>query len=837
VRIEAAALLREDTRGQKAVLSAMGIGENVKGWNLVYDGFDPATEGVREALCTLGNGFFATRGAWPESRADRIHYPGTYIAGCYDRLTTEVAGRWVENEDIVNAPNWLSLSFRIGDGPWLGSVDFDTLESRQVLDLRRGVLDRRLRVRDGQGRKTIIRQRRFVHMEDRHLAGLSVAITPENWSGPVTLRSSIDGGSANTGVARYRSFRGDHLVLVEAVEIEPDTLLLEVRTRQSGIVIALASRTRLRSGGAWMKSERSIERAGGTISHILDVGHVEQGQRLTVEKIVALHTSRDSAISAPGEEAGGRVRRAAEFDALIARHELAWDRLWRLFDIELEDSDDAQLVLRLHVFHVLQTLSPNTYGLDAGVPARGLHGEAYRGHVFWDELFILPFLNTRLPRLTRWLLEYRYRRMDAARATAAAEGHRGATFPWQSGSSGREESQILHLNPKSGRWLPDHSSLQKHINVAVAYNVWHYLQVTGDRDFLRNRGGPILLQLARYWASMCEADETDGRFHIRGVIGPDEYHDAYPNADRPGLNDNAYTNVMVAWTLLRSREVLDALAPYERQELIELLEVKPDELARWDEMTRRLAVPFHEDRIISQFAGYGELEELDWIGYAERYGDLQRLDRILEAEGDSTNRYKVSKQADVLMLFYLLPPEEIVQLFGRLGYSIDPSVDLPRTIDYYLRRTSHGSTLSRMVHAWVLARFDRPRSWDLFRQSLDSDIADVQRGSTAEGIHLGAMAGTADLLQRCYGGVQVRPDYLSVRPALPEALAGMAFTIEYRGQRIHLSIKPDGVSLYAPPGGRTPIRMTIDGQETLLEPGQRLERAIDLRRSPDATIA
>ena len=163
--------------------------------------------------------------------------------------------------------------------------------------------------------------------------------------------------------------------------------------------------------------------------------------------------------------------------------------------------------------------------------------------------------------------------MDAARATAAAEGHRGATFPWQSGSSGREESQILHLNPKSGRWLPDHSRLQKHINVAVAYNVWHYLQVTGDGDFLRNRGGPMLLELARYWASVCEADETDGRFHIRGVIGPDEYHDAYPNADRPGLNDNAYTNVMVAWTLLRSREVLDALAPYERQELMELLSV------------------------------------------------------------------------------------------------------------------------------------------------------------------------------------------------------------------------------------------------------------------------
>ena len=428
------------------------------GWDLVYEGFDRASEGRREALCTLGNGFFATRGAWPESHADGIHYPGTYIAGCYNRLTTEVAGHRVENEEIVNAPNWLPLSFRIGEGPWLGAVDFDTLESHQVLDLRRGVLDRWLRVRDAHGRETAIRQRRFVHMEDRHLAGLSIAITPENWSGPVTVRSGIDGDVANEGVARYSGLRGDHLVPVDAVEIEPDTLLLEVRTRQSGIVIALAARTRLRSGEAQMAWERSTEQAGNTISHLVDVGHVEQGQRLMVDKIVALHTSRDSAMSAPGEQAGGRVRRAPEFDVLIARHELAWGRLWRLFDIELEDSDDAQLILRLHVFHVLQTLSPNTDGLDVGVPARGLHGEAYRGHVFWDELFIFQVLNLRLPTNTRSLLRYRYRRLVEARRAAPRAGDSGAMFPWQSGSDGREESPELHLNPRSGRWNPDTTS-------------------------------------------------------------------------------------------------------------------------------------------------------------------------------------------------------------------------------------------------------------------------------------------------------------------------------------------------------------------------------------------
>jgi trehalose/maltose hydrolase-like predicted phosphorylase len=156
-------------------------------------------------------------GASPESHADGTHYPGTHIAGCYNRLIAEVAGHRIENEDIVNAPSWLPLTFRIGGGPWLGSREFETLESHQVLDLRGGVLKRRLRVRDAQGRETTIRQRWFVHMEYRHLAGLSVTTTPENWSGPVTVRSAIDGNVTNAGVARYRSLRGDHLIPIEAV--------------------------------------------------------------------------------------------------------------------------------------------------------------------------------------------------------------------------------------------------------------------------------------------------------------------------------------------------------------------------------------------------------------------------------------------------------------------------------------------------------------------------------------------------------------------------------------------------------------------------------------------
>ena len=153
--------------------------------------------------------------------------------------------------------------------------------------------------------------------------------------------------------------------------------------------------------------------------------------------------------------------------------------------------------LRLHVFHLLQTVSPHSIDLDVGIPARGLHGEAYRGHVFWDEMFVLPFLNLRLPEVARSMLLYRWRRLPQARASARSAGHRGAMFPWQSGATGREESQTLHLNPRSGRWLPDNSHLQRHIGLAVAYNTWRYYEATGDVDFLTEYGAELILSVAR----------------------------------------------------------------------------------------------------------------------------------------------------------------------------------------------------------------------------------------------------------------------------------------------------------------------------------------------------
>jgi trehalose/maltose hydrolase-like predicted phosphorylase len=793
----------------------------VNGWSLAYEGFAPEQEGLREALCTLGNGVFATRGAAPESSADDVHHPGTYAAGVYDRLETEIAGRTVENEDLVNLPNWLALTFRPEGGEWLDLRRVEILEHRQELDLRNGLLLRSFRFRDGAGRTTSVTERRIVSMADPYLAALETTIVPEDWSGRLEIRSGLDGTVTNSGVARYRNLRGDHLVPLDTSEVDEESILLVTRTRGSHVRIAEAARTRVLHDDEPLGVARALLRdEAGSVAHELALT-VERAEGITVEKVVSLVTQRARAIYEPAEHAVKRLARAGGFDALLERHELAWNQLWQRFDIRIEGSERAQTIVRLHLFHLLQTVSTNTIDLDVGVPARGLHGEAYRGHVFWDELFVFPLLNFRLPVLTRTLLNYRFRRLPEARVAAAEAGHEGAMYPWQSGSDGREETQTLHLNPRSRRWLPDNSQLQRHINIAVAYNVWQYFQVTEDLEFLRFRGAPMLVEIARFFASIATYDRASGRYRICGVMGPDEYHDGYPDRDEPGLDDNAYTNVMVVWLCSRILELLDRLPEHHRQALWETLHLSREELDRWEDISRRMVVP-HHDGILSQFQGYEDLEEFDWDAYRSTYGDISRLDRVLEAEGDTPNRYKVSKQADVLMLFYLLSADELRELLERLGYELPPEA-IPRIVDYYLERTSHGSTLSRVVHSWVVARSDRERSWELFSQALESDVADIQGGTTPEGIHLGAMAGTVDLLQRGYAGLEVRGDVLRFNPAIPEEFQALEFEIYYRGHRLQVRITHKILRLSTIPSAVAPIQVGFRDEVVELGPGSTQE--------------
>ena len=784
-------------------------------WSLVFEGFDQAHEELREALCTLGNGYFATRAAAVWAVADDIHYPGTYLAGGYNRLLTEIAGRVVENEDLVNFPNWLALNFRIADEDWFDARTVTLSSYRQELDLRRGMLLRTIRFEDRQGRRSLLQEQRLVSMADMHLGALELVLTAENWSGAVTVRSAIDGRIVNAGAKLYQKFNGKHLVPLAGEIVGKDGVCLLVRTCQSDVHVAQVARTQMFLDGRLLEVQRQVIKEPGYVGQELTID-IKQGETLAVEKLASLYTSRDHAISECSLEARKATGRAGRFDAVRADHVLVWEHLWRRFDVGIQPAGpgfklNVSMLLRLNMFHLLQTVSLHSIGLDVGVPARGWTGEAYQGHIFWDELFIFPFFNYRIPEITRALLTYRYRRLDEARAAARSAGHKGAMFPWQSGSDGREETSVLNLNPRSQRWVPDNSYLQRHVGSAIAYNVWQYFQVTHDTEFLQFYGAELMLEIARFWSSIVTFNGERERYEIRGVMGPDEFHDGYPDAATPGLNNNAYTNIMAVWVLCRALEVLDLLSDMRRAELTTRLGISSAEIARWDDISRKIYVPFHDDGIISQFEGYDTLREFDWQDYRARYGNIQRLDLILEAENDSPNRYKLSKQADVVMLFYLFSSEELGYLFTRLGYLLRYDT-IPKTATYYAARSSHGSTLGRVVYSWVLARSDRPRSMTFFAEALQSDVTDIQQGTTSEGVHLGAMAGTVDLVQRVSTGIEIKEDVLWLNPELPPEMECLDLRIRYRGHSIDLQLTRDALTVRGHDREVAPISLCVAGK-------------------------
>ncbi|MET0932296.1 MAG: beta-phosphoglucomutase family hydrolase [Mycetocola sp.] len=825
-----------DGRLVAAHLGWAGGGADTNPWRLHYAGFDPASEPLRETLCTLGNGYWATRGTAPEADPTPPHYAGTYLAGVYNRLRTQVDGRTEEDESLVNAPNWLPVVFQLGDAEgWFDVREADLLDYEQTLDLGRAVLTRSFRTRDSAGHITRVTQQRFVSQHDDHVAGLEVRFEAENWSGPITLRSAVEGRVANRNVPEYRLLADRHLVPRSTGEPDGETVLLEMETSQSGIHIVMAARTRVRVDGVVHHPRRVLRTdASGWVGHEM-VLEAREARALTIEKTVVVSTSRDRAISSPTLAVLNRMRRLPDLAALLSAHESAWRVLWNEFAVVLETVPEQadprqQLALNINTFHVLQSVAAVTADLDAGLPARGLHGEGYKGHIFWDEMFVYPTLSLHRPEISRALLGYRYRRLGEARAAAQAAGHRGAMFPWQSGIDGREETPTELFNLRDDAWMPDNSRLQRHVGLAIAYSAWKFYESTGDTGYLVEQGAELIIEIARFFCSMATYDAAADRYDIEGVMGPDEFHDGYPDAPGHGVRNNAYTNVMAAWVMQRAVDVVTLLSPRYADQMWNRVRLRAWEPDEWRRIGTRLRVPFHTDGVISQFEGYERLKEFDWAGYRARYGAIGRLDLILASEGDHTNNYKLCKQADVLMLLYLFSADELRQVLLSLGYEFPPDA-IPRTVEYYRERSSHGSTLSSVVHSWVEARGDRARSWGFLVEALECDLADSQGGTTHTGVHLGAMAGSIDMVTRCYTGLELRDGVLWLHPVIPPEISRIDFTVYFQQQLVRVTLNADLLRLSVFPGGAAPIMANVEGIAAQLSPGQ--SREFTLRGSGD----
>lgn len=787
-------------------------------WLLRYFDYNQESERSREALLAVGNGYFGTRGALEESAANKVNYPGTYFSGLFNRRTSKVGERDIENEDFVNAANWLPLSFRVDGGTWFNFSPDPSQKIQSIirtLDMKTGVLNRELVLEDGSGRITRLVSSRFAGMDDPHRAGIRYALTPLNYSGKIELRSCISGDHKNAGVERYNDLNQDHLLPLKE-EVKENVLELVLKTTQSEIEIACCALNSIQSKAAVVED---VDSGPGWMASTFNTEAIE-GEEIILEKLVSMSTTRDPGV----EDAQGTARRImkqmGDFQTELTLSSEAWDKIWKRIDISIEGDRESQRLVRLHLFHMMVSASVHHAGLDAGIGPRGLHGEAYRGHIFWDELYILPLYNLHFPEVAKSVIMYRYRRLGEARKSAEEQGFKGAMFPWQSGSDGREETQVIHLNPLSGEWGDDYSCLQRHISLAIAFNIWSYYHATNDLDFMEDYGALILLDISKFWLSKARKDEGSGRYHIDQVMGPDEFHEKLPGSTEGGLTDNAYSNIMMSWMLDKSLQVLDEMSPEQKTRILKELGISEKDLSGWTDIKQNLSVHIDEGGVIEQFSGYFGLAELDWDVYREKYADIHRLDRILKAEGKSPDEYKLAKQADLLMAFYNLGEKEVTAILDQMAYKV-PGDYLGKNFDYYIKRTSHGSTLSRLVHARLAWQMDRKElGWGLFMDALRSDLVDIQGGTTGEGIHCGVMAGTICDVSFTFGGVDLKGEYPIINPVLPAHWTKLEFAFSFKGSHFRVIINKENIMISASNDGKEKILINLCGDQTLLTQGE-----------------
>ncbi len=787
-------------------------------WGLFYNEYNPGFEKSRETLLTVGNGFFATRGSMEETPLpSSINYPATYMTGVYNTLKSNVAGRTVENEDFVNCMDWVYTSFKIDEDEWI-DINKTTIEKIQrYLNFKTGELSRKMIIRDKKGRRTLIHSRRSVSMANPYIGGLQYLVKPLNYKDKITIRTDLKGNIKNEGVPRYRALNQNHLQQISQGGSAREHFVVNKTTTSS---IRISTFARVKPTGKVVKEKMNM---GSGFASAEFRFSLEENQEAGIEKIVGIVNSVHIEKKEVLETAEENVLRYNSYENMMRESENAWKKIWELGDIQITGQRFYQRLLRLHLFHLYITASPLSGELDFAIPARGLHGEAYRGHIFWDELFIIPWYSYIFKNVAKASLVYRYNRLDEARKYAASLGYKGAMFPWQSGSSGKEETQVVHLNPVSGEWGEDYSSRQRHVSLAIAWNAFCYEDITGDTGYMHGKGAEMLFEICRFWASIAQKDKESGKYFISGIMGPDEFHEKYPGSTEGGLKNNAYTNIMTAWLFQKSIELYNSIPAQKKEKVAGKIQLTPEEIENWKTIAGNLKIGISEEGIIEQFEGYFNLKELDWEKYLAKYGEIHRLDRILKSEKDSPDDYKISKQADLLMTFYNLEPAEVDKLLKSMGYSL-PNDYITRNFNYYFNRTSHGSTLSNIVHTRVAYLINNKKlAWELYQKALLSDFSDVQGGTTGEGIHTGMMGGTLMIALHDFAGIKASANQLSINPRLPDSLQKISLSINYKGNNYKLDISNNKVVIYLKKERKTGVKIKVGSNELTLKEKEKRE--------------
>ncbi|HET7879895.1 MAG TPA: HAD-IA family hydrolase [Acetobacteraceae bacterium] len=718
------------------------------GWLLAEQGYDPTRESSIESRFTVSNGFLGVRGSRAINRGPTwvswLHtlrwasWPRTYVAGLFDTPNTEPPV-----PALVPAPDWLRMRVML-DGKTILQRAGQTQGHRRILDMRRGLMLTEWHQSDAAGAAVAATTLRLVSLADRAVGLQLVRLEVESGTPEVTID------------ARFDELSG----ALDQVRCDDD--LAVWRTEESGKGLAMASSVALQ-----VDETQLTPRDLGLFRSIWS-WRAMPGQSARFHRLVSVSRG-DDADADPGPAAAAALARAKRIGwrGVLAEHEAAWAERWRLSGVGIGGDGASAQALRFAIYHLNGAANPADERVSIG--ARALTGDAYLGHVFWDtEIYVLPFYIATWPEAARALLMYRYHTLPGARAKASRAGWRGAMYAWESTDTGEETTPEELVGPRGETIKVLCGTQEQHITADVAYAIWQYWQATGDDGFMLEAGAEIMLETARFWASRAQR-EADGLCHIRGVIGPDEYHEH--------IDDSAYTNVMARWNIRRGIELAACLRdrwPERWTALATGLNLEEPELRQWQDVADRLYVGFSpETGLFEQFTGYFGLDDIDMARYADR---TMPLDVILGRE--RTQQTQVVKQADVVAILALLPEE------------CDANARLAN-FRYYEPRCGHGSSLSRGMHAVVAAHLGQIElATRYFQETAATDLADSGDNS-AGGVHIAALGGLWQAAVCGFGGLSLGADGLGLDPHLPAGWRNMTFHAQWRGRLVKIAIDQD----------------------------------------------
>ncbi len=735
-------------------------------------------QGIRESQFSLGNGYVGARGVLEEIPYDAT--PGVYIAGVYDKMASQVA-------ELVNLPNPFNFKFTVR-GEKLGVVAMDVVRHKRVLNLKKGLLLRHTLYESSKKSRFDYHSLRFLSMDNKNIGVMQIVLTSLDENCEVDISTGIDVSVCNSGVlteGRKRHFR------VKELTQQKNAGHIVVETLEKKHLVVYWAGFYYQKDGKKIFARDNIFRLKLKKNHPVIFTKIFYIERTFPKKSLSSYKSYK-------KNSFRKFYKVfhTDFGTLIDRHVRAWERLWEKADVVIEGTADLQRNLRFNIYHML-ICACNNNGLSS-VGARTLSGEGYRGHVFWDaEVFLMPFYLFVMPQVARNMLLYRYLRLPKAKELAQNAGFKGAMFPWESADTGEEETPTWAKDIDGSIVRIYTHKMEHHITADIAYAVYKYFTVTGDRTFMEKYGYEIIFECARFWASRAEPD-SQNRYHIKRVIGPDEFHIS--------VDDNAYTNLMAKFNLSVAYRLLSALkkkSPRLAGRIMQRLGLTLKEAKTWKRIASSLYISVRKDGLIEQFKGYFKLKKISWDRTDEN--GIPIVSRKLKSKDFS--KTQLIKQADVLMLLYLLS-------------DVFSAEKKRKNYDFYIKRVLHKSSLSPSIHAAMACECGYlQQAYNLFNLSLRTDISNIY-GNTSEGIHAACLGGTWQTVIFGFGGVSFKKGKIFINPRMPHTWRKMVFSLLVKGDVIKLELTNSLIKLRVISKKKASIEIGIFGKLIRIKPNK-----------------